>query len=536
MQRMQRSLAPLELYLGVETDPTFGPVLLLGHAALRVQRHGDRLPAAAAGCDPGPRHARRHAARPLPGASSPAGSARRRVWSRSLVRLSDLVVEQPRVRRLGDRPAAGQPRPRRSCSTPISSWRAPDRDPGARLAVRPYPRELEQTATLRDGRQIRLRPIRPEDAPALKQLFNEPHPGGPAAAHVLLDARAARRAGGAPEPDRLRPRDGAGGARPRQPGPVLGRRPHRRRRRQPARRILGDHPLGQAGAGAGPDLLRARSGLRQLARHRGGLGQRAGRERGHAGPGRAPGFHPPPRSRRAGHRASPRSGWPDGTGRCRTGRVPAVRRLSMPLHFAVLYGSVRSDRQGIKAARFILAPAAARAATSRRWSTRSEYRLPLLDRMYKEYPKGHAPRPLERLATLYRAVDGFVIVSGRVQPRHPAGAEEPARPLPRGVFLAPVGDRLLLGRRLRRRPGGDAAADDPGRARHAVSIPSLFPVPRVQDAFDEAGKATDPAYASGARAVPGRARMVRQGAAAGEGRRHALLTSGSATSGRSSLR
>jgi NAD(P)H-dependent FMN reductase len=27
-----------------------------------------------------------------------------------------------------------------------------------------------------------------------------------------------------------------------------------------------------------------------------------------------------------------------------------------------------------------------------------------------------------------------------------------------------------------------------------VTIPSLFPVPRVQDAFDEAGKALDPAY------------------------------------------
>jgi acetyltransferase len=48
----------------------------------------------------------------------------------------------------------------------------PDPDPGARLAVRPYPRALEQTATLRDGRQIRLRPIRPEDAPALQHLFN----------------------------------------------------------------------------------------------------------------------------------------------------------------------------------------------------------------------------------------------------------------------------------------------------------------------------------------------------------------------------
>ena len=34
VQRMERSLFPIELYAGMELDPTFGPVLLVGHAAL----------------------------------------------------------------------------------------------------------------------------------------------------------------------------------------------------------------------------------------------------------------------------------------------------------------------------------------------------------------------------------------------------------------------------------------------------------------------------------------------------------------------
>jgi acetyltransferase len=34
-----------------------------------------------------------------------------------------------------------------------------------RLAVRPYPERLEETVTLRDGRKVMLRPIRPEDEP-----------------------------------------------------------------------------------------------------------------------------------------------------------------------------------------------------------------------------------------------------------------------------------------------------------------------------------------------------------------------------------
>src|SRR5215203_7416157 len=81
------------------------------------------------------------------------------------------------------------------------------------------------------------------------------------------------------------------------------------------------------------------------------------------------------------------------------------------MKFAVLVGSVRSDRQGIKAARFI-----ERTLVSRGHDVSlvdpCVLNLPLLDRMYKEYPAGQAPEPLERLAALYRSVDGFVVVSG----------------------------------------------------------------------------------------------------------------------------
>jgi NAD(P)H-dependent FMN reductase len=38
--------------------------------------------------------------------------------------------------------------------------------------------------------------------------------------------------------------------------------------------------------------------------------------------------------------------------------------------------------------------------------------LPMLDRMYKEYPKGHAPEALEQLARKIRDADGFVFVTG----------------------------------------------------------------------------------------------------------------------------
>jgi acetyltransferase len=42
-----------------------------------------------------------------------------------------------------------------------------------RLAIRPYPKELEQTIALPKGRTFLLRPIRPEDAPAFRRLVEE---------------------------------------------------------------------------------------------------------------------------------------------------------------------------------------------------------------------------------------------------------------------------------------------------------------------------------------------------------------------------
>ncbi|MBV8766251.1 MAG: NADPH-dependent FMN reductase, partial [Hyphomicrobiales bacterium] len=78
----------------------------------------------------------------------------------------------------------------------------------------------------------------------------------------------------------------------------------------------------------------------------------------------------------------------------------------MGLLLPVLLGSVRSDRQGIKAARYVIRMLEARGHEPVLVDP-AEKKLPLLDRMYKEYPKGKAPKVLEELAALYRRADGF---------------------------------------------------------------------------------------------------------------------------------
>src|SRR5262247_785229 len=83
----------------------------------------------------------------------------------------------------------------------------------------------------------------------------------------------------------------------------------------------------------------------------------------------------------------------------------------MKLNLLVLYGSVRSTRKGIGAARFVTNQCRARGHDVALVDP-LEYPLPLLDKMYKEYPRGAAPELLERLARLIEAADAYVVVSG----------------------------------------------------------------------------------------------------------------------------
>src|SRR5271169_6666523 len=77
----------------------------------------------------------------------------------------------------------------------------------------------------------------------------------------------------------------------------------------------------------------------------------------------------------------------------------------------VLYGSYRADRKGIRLANFIVDALAGRGDMPELVDAKA-VNLPMLDRMYKEYPKGTAPASMEALAGKIRAADAFVFVAG----------------------------------------------------------------------------------------------------------------------------
>lgn len=83
----------------------------------------------------------------------------------------------------------------------------------------------------------------------------------------------------------------------------------------------------------------------------------------------------------------------------------------MALNLLIFYGSYRADRTGIRLAHYAMSAMKARGHSVELVDARA-VDLPMIDRMYKEYPAGQAPEAMEALARKIRAADGFMFVVG----------------------------------------------------------------------------------------------------------------------------
>jgi NAD(P)H-dependent FMN reductase len=161
----------------------------------------------------------------------------------------------------------------------------------------------------------------------------------------------------------------------------------------------------------------------------------------------------------------------------------------MRLNTVVLLGTVRSDRKGIRAARYVERRLAARdhAVTL---IDPVEVALPLLDRMYKEYAAGDAPPVLERLASLYRRADAFVIVSAEYNHSIPPALSNLLDHFLEEYFWRPSAIVCYSQGQF----GGVRAAMQLRAMLCELGMPSissLFPLPRIQDLLDEDGNPID---------------------------------------------
>ncbi|MBI2880545.1 MAG: GNAT family N-acetyltransferase [Candidatus Tectomicrobia bacterium] len=166
VQRMARRPGAHELIAGASTDPVFGPVILFGQGGKAVEVIGDR----AVGLPP----LNMSLARDL--------ISRTRVFQLlrgyrdqpaadldaiclTLLQISQLVIDIAEVVELDINPLFADDEGVLALDARIAV--APAIASGAaRLAIRPYPKQLEEWTTLQSGRRVFMRPIRPEDEPA----------------------------------------------------------------------------------------------------------------------------------------------------------------------------------------------------------------------------------------------------------------------------------------------------------------------------------------------------------------------------------
>jgi NAD(P)H-dependent FMN reductase len=164
----------------------------------------------------------------------------------------------------------------------------------------------------------------------------------------------------------------------------------------------------------------------------------------------------------------------------------------MSLHIAILYGSMREARNGIRVVRFLDAALRRRGHTTTIVDA-AEQKLPMLDWMYKEYDRGSAPPVLEALAALYRKVDAFAIVSGEYNHGIQPGLKNLLDHFLEEYFFRPSAIICYSAGQF----GGVRAAMQLRMTLAELgmpSIPSLLPVPRIQEALTPTGEPTDPRF------------------------------------------
>jgi len=162
-----------ELIAGVTTDPTFGPVILFGQGGTAVEIVKDEsleLP-------------------PLNTVLARAQIERTRVASllkgyrgrpaadidgvvNVLVQLSRIVADHAEIAEIDINPLLCDPQGVIAVDARIRVQAAAE-PTQARLAIRPYPQRFEGTVQTHEGGHYAVRPIRPEDEPALRRFADE---------------------------------------------------------------------------------------------------------------------------------------------------------------------------------------------------------------------------------------------------------------------------------------------------------------------------------------------------------------------------
>ncbi len=170
VQSMANRAGAQELRVVVEQDPVFGPLIMLGEGGIEWRPDQQAVVA----LPPLNMNLARYLVIQAIKSGKIRGYSALRPLdipgiSQILVQVSNLIVDCPEIHRLDIHPllASGNEFTLLDVTLQLAPFEG---DPDARLAVRPYPYQLEEKVVLKNGESCLFRPILPEDEPQL-QLF-----------------------------------------------------------------------------------------------------------------------------------------------------------------------------------------------------------------------------------------------------------------------------------------------------------------------------------------------------------------------------
>lgn len=172
VQQMSNRPNAHELILGSMTDNIFGPVILFGKGGTAVEVVDDKAVALP------PLNmtladelmARTNIYRELKGYRDRAASDLDAVRL-TLLKVSQIIIDHPEIQELDINPLFADSKGVLALDARIKVSRVEQQRSEQRLAIRPYPQELEEWTTIKNGERLLLRPIKPEDEPAHHELF-----------------------------------------------------------------------------------------------------------------------------------------------------------------------------------------------------------------------------------------------------------------------------------------------------------------------------------------------------------------------------
>ncbi len=175
VQKMVSRRNARELFAGAAVDPFFGPVILFGEG-----RDTELLRDVSVALPPLNVPLARSLIRRTRvssllegGPNRPAADAK--ALELALVKISQLVADHAEILEIDVNPLLAD----EHGVLVVGAFMRVGKAAGAaadRLAIRPYPRGLERRVTMKDGREVLLRPIRPDDEPAHRDLISRLSP------------------------------------------------------------------------------------------------------------------------------------------------------------------------------------------------------------------------------------------------------------------------------------------------------------------------------------------------------------------------